>query len=513
VKICSTLKRLDSYLIRAFIPPFLLAFFIALFVLIMQILWLYIDDILGKGTGIFVVIEFLMYLSMSLVPMALPIGVLLASVMVFGNLGERYELSSFKSAGISLVRIMLPLIIFCSLIACFSWVASEQIIPYSNLKFKSRLYDMRKQKPTLNLDEKIFNEDFQGYTLRIGKKAADGRHIEDVMIYDHRQTSGDAYNMVRAERGEMFTTADKKQFIMRLYDGVAYRNDFQQSGKKRTMPFTRTYFSAYTKVFDLTQFELSRTDEELFRSNQTMKNSKSLKLSVDSLTRELSLQREKMSYEYDKMIGDSKADTASGRWADERRGENNEEYLRYIRLIPQRQDTPVIGSPSQFYAYYKKEDMLDLFPRAISQAKNTIDRVESMEYSVNRLTEKRTKHIYELHMKYAFAVACLIFLFIGGPMGAIVRKGGFGYPLLVSVGFFVSFILLTTFCKKLAESGSLSAILAAWMPVLIFLPLGTFLTYKAVNDSRFLDWDRLSHWLRRVLGKEKHVEAETDMEV
>ena len=473
---------------------------IALFVLIMQMLWLYIDDILGKGTGILIVIEFLFYLSMSLFPLALPIGVMLASVMVFGNLGEKYELSSFKSAGISLLRIMRPLIFLCALISVFSWFSSEYIIPYSNLKFKSRLYDMRKQKPTLSLDTKIFNEDFQGYTLRIGDKDPDGRHIKDVMIYNHQDNSIDNYHLIRAKNGEMFTSKDKKQFIMRLYDGVEYRNDIEQSGKK-TRPFVRTYFSEYTKVFDLTQFELSRTDEDLFRSNQTMKNSRSLREAADSLKRELDLQKEKLVYEYDRMIGGSLVDTSSSSWKEDARGENSNEYEKYIALVPERLKEPVLKNVDQFYAYYSKKDLRDLLPRAISLANNTVDRAKNLEHSISWLTEKRVKHIYELHMKFAFAISCLIFLFIGGSMGAIVRKGGFGYPLLVAVSFFVTFILLTTLCKKLAESGALSATLAAWMPVIIYMPLGAFLTYKAVNDAKFLNFDRLVVWVNKRFRK------------
>lgn len=469
----------------------------------MQTLFVYIDDILGKGTGLLIVMEFLLYLSMSLFPMALPIGVLLASVMVFGNLGEKYELSSFKSAGISLLRIMRPLIFLGILISLFSWFSSEYIIPYSNLKFKSRLYDMRKQKPTLSLDTKIFNEDFQGYTLRIGEKDTDGRNIRDVMIYNHQDNAVEHYHLIRANRGEMFITPDKKQFIMQLYDGVEYRNDFQSTEKKRSRPFSRTYFSSYTKVFDLTQFELSRTDEDLFRSNQTMKNSRSLLEAADSLKKEVALQRGKMVYEYDRMIGESLVDTSTSGWKKETKGKARPEYERYLALIPQRLDTPVIDTSGQFYSYYSKEDLRDLFPRAISLANNTIERTESLSYSIERLSEKRVKHIYELHMKFVFAIACLIFLFVGGPMGAIVRKGGFGYPLLVAVTFFVMFILLTTFCKKLAESGTLTAFTAAWMPIFIYLPLGAFLTFKAVNDAKFFDWDRTIMWLQRLLARNK----------
>ncbi|MDX1684595.1 MAG: LptF/LptG family permease, partial [Saprospiraceae bacterium] len=284
------IKKLDALLIKSFLPPFVLATFIALFVLIMQTLWLYIDDILGKGANMFIVMEFLFYLSMSLVPLALPIGVLLASVMLFGNLGEKYELSSMKSAGISLFRIMMPLIALCMGIAAFSWVCNEYIIPYSNLKFKSRLYDLRKSRPALNLEEGVFNDDFDGYVIHIGKKEDDDRHIRDVLIYDHQHTASKGEtNIIRAKSGEMYATEDNDFFVMKLYDGHMYQEMSRRaSSSEGKYPFIRSSFDEWTKIFDLRQFELNRTDEDLFKSNQSMKNSAQLSADIDSMRQRLS---------------------------------------------------------------------------------------------------------------------------------------------------------------------------------------------------------------------------------
>ena len=217
-------KKLDMMLVKGFIPTFILSFLIAMFVLVMQTLWLYIDDIIGTGAGFWIIVEFLLYLSFSMIPWALPIGVLLAGVFQFGNLGERYELSSMKSAGISLLRIMRPLILFAALVTIFSFLCSEYLIPRSNLQFLSRLHDLKKQKPTLSLQEGVFNEDFYGYVIRIGKKASNGKDISDILIYDHSsQDATGERTFISASEGSMYITRKNKFLVMKLENGAIYQ--------------------------------------------------------------------------------------------------------------------------------------------------------------------------------------------------------------------------------------------------------------------------------------------------
>ncbi|RMF28973.1 MAG: YjgP/YjgQ family permease, partial [Bacteroidetes bacterium] len=268
-----------------FLPPFGVAFAIALFVFVLQTLWLYIDDIAGKGVGFFLLVELVSYLSVSMVPMSLSVAVLLTSVMVLGNMAERYELSSFKSAGVSLWRVMRPLIVLTAGIALFSYFCLNNLIPVSNLKFKSRLYDIRKQKPTLTLDEGVFNDDFKGYAIRIGKKLPDNRHIEDVLIYDHSEAEKGRYLAVAAKSGEMYVTQDGSFFVMELHDGQQYMEPKPSTKEKggRTLPFVRTSFRTWYKVFDLDEFELNRTDEQLFKNHYSMLNSRQLRQAIDSI--------------------------------------------------------------------------------------------------------------------------------------------------------------------------------------------------------------------------------------
>ena len=279
------MKIIDKFLIRSFVGPFIIAFFIALFVLIMQFLWLYIDEMMGKGLTIFDVSELLFYLSVGFVPQALPIGVLISTVMVMGNLAERYELSSFKSAGVSLLRVMRPLLWAVGTIAIFSFFTSEILIPWANLKFYSRFYDIRKSKPALNLEAGVFNDEFAAFTLRIGKKYGDGSKLEEVMIYD----KGVSTNLVKqtlAKKGEMLNSADRQFIVMNLYDGIRYEettgNGGQQSGKN---PFVRTKFSSWQTIFDLSEFDRKETDEGLFKNNQKMLSSTQLIGAMDSMKR------------------------------------------------------------------------------------------------------------------------------------------------------------------------------------------------------------------------------------
>ncbi len=200
------MKKIDKYLLSSFIGPFVVSFGIALFVLVMQFLWLYIDEIAGKGASIFILLELIGYMSISTFPMALPIAVLIASVMVMGNLAERYELSSMRSAGIPLIRIMFSLIVVSGGISVFSYFCSDYLIPIANLKFKSRLFDIRRQKPALTLEKGVFNEDFRQFVIRIGDKEKDGETIKNVMIEDQTNLGKAKFNQILADSGQMYTT-------------------------------------------------------------------------------------------------------------------------------------------------------------------------------------------------------------------------------------------------------------------------------------------------------------------
>ncbi len=545
----------------SFIPPFVVTFFIALFVLVMQTLWLYIDDIAGKGVGFFLLVELVAYMSISMIPMALPVAVLISSVMVMGNLAEQYELSSFKSAGVSLWRIMRPLMVVTLVIGLFSFFCSNYFIPVSNLKFKSRLHDIKNQKPALSMEESLFNQDFQGYSIRLGDKMPDNQTIKDVMVYDNRDANKGMLNMVAADSGQMYGSTDGQYFVMHLYNGNQISEPKPTNkGGKRNYPIMRTTYKEWTKVFDLDEFELDRTDENLFKSHHTMLSNRQLLVAIDSIdlkvqdriTRfdeqthkyyyywekvdaarkkkkreeDLIKRKEKIAKEKPKLNSNKKKETnkkgnktdfkTTAPTSEKKKTELKQHKIKKEpttkkkdailnpkkggtqkekggikkaedknskpdNLLSQTIDIPLIEykTIANTFRKGKKEEL-------VAKAKNTVkgikDQASSNTRSIKKTLESRVKHVFEFHSKFSMALACFIFLFVGAPMGAIVRKGGFGWPLLISIIFFMLFVIISIFSKNIAERFVIDAVLASWMNCLVIFPMGLVLTFWAMRD-------------------------------
>lgn len=529
----------------------------------MQMLWLYIDDIAGKGVGFFLLMELIGYMSVSFFPMALAIASLISSVMVLGNLAEHYELSSIKSAGVPLFRTILPLAFVVFGIAVFSFFCSNNIIPVSNLKFKSRLYDIRRQKPTLNLEPGAFNDDFKGFSIRIGEKKADNRTIGDVLIYDQSEASkGGKMTVISAAEGEMYVTDDEKFFIMELSDGMQSYEP-APSGKTsstKNAPFSRTYFKKWTKVFDLAEFEMSRTDVGLFKSHHSMMSVQQLSTAIDSIDddteeryRRLYEQTVRFFYPMKKVW---QADLEKER--EKRKAEGKDEndnveggidYKKYMDKSPKKVDKKKIaqksvGKPKEkekiskqkksatpksgrtvleqkiekplaeygsFAELFEQKKRTELYDKAKSFSRTVQGQAESANRSMERIRINRVKHVFELNSKFSTAAACLIFLFIGAPMGAIIRKGGFGYPLLISIIFFMIFMVITIFSKNIAERAIIDAALAAWMNCIILAPFGVVLTWAAMTDSKILNFDKVVLLFQKIVAFFKKEKDEEDI--
>ncbi len=479
-------KNIDRMLIKGFISPFVISFSIALFVLVMQTLWLYIDDIIGKGAGFFVILEFLLYLSISLIPMALPIGVLLAGVFLFGNLGENYELSSMKSAGISLLRIMRPIIIIGAIIGGLSWICSDYIIPRSNLKFLSRLHDLKRQKPTLSISEGVFNEDFYGYVIRIEKKSIDGMHIEKIQINDH--SNPNSQTLILAKKGVMYVTNGGSFLVMQLNDGEMLQIPDKRSISNSKFPLVKSKFDTLTKVFSLKEFDFERTDEELFKGNQRMKNSKQLRIEIDSLEKERSnlivpmIEHSNIRFS-ESFLRNGESISRFENKTESRLKRNSE--LRFGYLMDSR-DSGIVAAI--LARYYKPDTLqrLSNWKQAYSIFQRDLNSKESFKETQRSISVRESKFTYELLIKYSFAVICLIFIFVGAPLGAIVRKGGYGYPLLLCILVFVTYVLLNTFFKRLSESLAVSAQIGALLPCVIIAIPGIFLSWTAMRDRNFL---------------------------
>jgi len=524
----------------------------------MQMLWLYIDDIAGKGVGFFLLMELIGYMSVSFFPMALAIASLISSVMVLGNLAEHYELSSIKSAGVPLSRTILPLAFVVFGIAIFSFFCSNNIIPVSNLKFKSRLYDIRRQKPTLNLEEGAFNDDFKGFSIRIGEKGSDNRTIKDVLIYDQSEASkGGKMTVISAAAGEMYVTDDEKFFIMELTDGMQSYEP-APTGKTtstKNAPFSRTYFQKWTKVFDLGEFEMSRTDVGLFKSHHSMMSVQQLSTAIDSIDNDRSERFRRLHEQTVRFFYPMKKIWQAEIAKEKKKKNVNEnivngvDYEKYMDKSPKKVDTKNIkqnsvGKPKKdkekkekdkkdskkkdktksstpkkskrkvleqkiekplaeyqtFAELFEQRKRSELYDKAKSFSRTVQGQAESAKRSMERIRLSRVKHVFEMNSKFSTAAACLIFLFIGAPMGAIVRKGGFGYPLLISIIFFMIFMVITIFSKNLAERAVIDATLAAWMNCLILAPFGMVITWAAMTDRKIFNFDKVVFLFQRVVA-------------
>jgi len=474
------LKQLDKLVLLGFVSPFLMTFFVSLFVFIMQFLWKYIDEIMGKGLDVAIIIELIFYLSMSLVPMALPISVLISSVMVMGNMGERYELASLKSAGVSLSRVMAPLFIVSVFVMLTSFFISDIVIPFSNLKFQTRLYDIRRQKATLSLEEGIFNDDFKGFSIRVKEKGENEKDLKDVMIYDHSANTTNPSQII-AKSGEMYP-AGESFMVMKLNDGTQYQElKSGGTGRASNFPYMRIKFKSWRKVFDMGEFDIDKTDEQVFQNHHRMLNSSDLLENIDSL---------------------------KSQWL-------NTNFSLYRKSVPffsmlHVKDSLVVMNPlnSRYILDTTVRSILDLIPlkqqeSAVEKAKTLANRVDDYSRGSQRTIRGVEfliiEHYNELYRKISFAVACFIFLFIGAPMGAIVRKGGFGWPILISIIFFVLFLVFALIGERLSEGQVLSPFFGMLFPCFVIFPIGIYLTRKAINDSAVFNLETYTILFQKII--------------
>lgn len=505
---------LDRLILKGFVGPCLLAFFIVEFVLVMQYMWKKIDELLGKGYSTLDYLELLGYMGMTLVPLALPLTILLASVMVYGDMAEKYELSSIKSSGTSLLRILWPGLVIAFLIAGLSIFSSNYLKPMAFDRYSKKYKAMKTNKLTFAFDENIFNYDFTNYSIRIGKKEKDGRSISDILIYDMSDTDNSVTNFIQAKSGEMYTTPDKRYLIMDLYDGYQFkeeraglvdkvRRNFNLQGR----PVARYEFSSLRKTFDLSEVINLTLTRSSYQKNKMM-NSAELLNSIDSFyTAELE-NREKNIYPYT-ILGKQKK-IPEEIIKDNKQRELLKKATAQKKIKVKRTSTParVITEkvPEDLKIDFSKIDnqkvtsLFDLFEldkkdkfieQAKKQAQATLSAAGTNRYENIRIKRDVENYKYTLHVMYSWALICIIFLFIGGPAGAIVRKGGFGYPLLIAIGFYLTFVMSGIFGEKLVRTGSLNAITGAWLPCFILAPFAIYFTYRAMMDNRpIINWKK-----------------------
>jgi len=477
-------KKLDKLIIKAFIGPFIAIFFITTFVLVLQFFWLYIDDVVGKGVDLGTIGRLVLYVSATLVPLALPLAVLLSSIMTFGNLGETFELVAIKSAGITLLRFMRPLF-FVSIFICYiAFLFNNYIIPVANLKMNTLKYDIIMSKPAFDIKEGVFYDRIEGYVIKIGKKEKDDSTIRDVVIYEQNY-SGLQDDIIVAEKGKMIVTPDKKSLEFKLQNGSLYREKGERLSTNTE--FVRMGFSQYEKVLDLSSFKLNRTDDSNFRNNYQMLSLRQLGRTIDSLKRSDSSYLVKVRSDIRTALNFPKyLDTAG--WA----------ALKPLPIPPSPATSTATSSATSKKTAVPPKPMTfrDLLPDSARTA--VLDRSlavlnglrGSLDQPAMMFEAERNdlrNHQIAWHEKITLSVACLVMFLIGAPLGSIIRKGGIGLPLIFAVIFFVIFFMLNNFGKKFVKQDVLTPIGGMWLATYVLTPVGLFLIYKALHDSQLFN--------------------------
>lgn len=478
-------KKLDRLVLKYYLGPFVATFFICLFILLMQFLWKYVDDLVGKGLEWYVLTELMFYASASLIPLALPLAVLLSSIMTLGALAENNELMSAKAAGIPLYKVLRPLIGFIILVSIGAFFFSNHAIPYANLKFKSLLYDIRQQKPALDILEGVFYGGIDNYSIRIGKKHDDDRSIEDVLIYDHSDQAGNII-VIRANHGEMFTSDDGDWLILRLFEGTRYEEVHQGRRRAENFPHNRMSFQQYQLQFDLSGFQMGRSDESLFKSSYGMLNIRQLEEHIDSSHSKLEKKLRRLKH-YTRPYFTYQRDSA---FAEREFKEIQVDTLRdFIDVFPTN----------------KQAGVLD---RAKAQASSIKSIYGSNIYEISEFRRMMQRYKIEWHRKFTLSFACLLLFLIGAPLGAIIRKGGLGMPAVVSIILFIIYHVMSITGEKFSKQFVATAFEGMWTPIFILFPFGIILVYQANKDAQILNLEsyiiagrKLVKWFKKSKNK------------
>ncbi|MBI5856294.1 MAG: LptF/LptG family permease [Sphingobacteriales bacterium] len=477
-------KKLDRLVVKAFIGPFVATFFITLLVLVMQFFWLYIDDFVGKGLSTGIILKFIWYQSAVLVPLALPLAVLLSSLMTFGNLGESFELVAIKSAGISLLRFMRPLFLVSVLISGIAFMFSNYIIPVATLKSRTLLSDIVFAKPAFDLKEGVFYDKIPGYAIKIGQKQADSI-IKDVVVYEQNNPLQD--NFIIAKNGIMKVSEDKRFLEFYLKDGWRYQERGNQYDNQ-SIEFIRIGFKEYRKQFDLGSFQINWTPDSANKNNERMYSMRQLNKAIDSLEKELLATKQRSDSEIIRMIHFTSLidsfDTKSRKFT-------NDSLAKKIK---------------SFDEILPDSARTNIAQQVHGLASSLRFSAESSSNNINDKARVLRRHKIEWHRKITLSLACIVLFLIGAPLGSIIRKGGLGTPLIFAIVFFMLFYFSSTMGEKFAKENTLSPFTGMWLATFVLVPVGIFLTVKAMRDSQLFNKEfyfRISKLFTRILRKKQ----------
>jgi lipopolysaccharide export system permease protein len=483
------MKKIDKLIIGSFLGPFVLTLCIVTFIFLMRLIAQYMPELVGKDISMADYGKLLSYFSLITIPISLPLAVLLSSLMAFGNLGEFFELTAIKSAGISAWRAMLPVFITVIFITIFSFWFNNKVAPWANLKGYSLLYDIKTAKAALNIKEGIFYNDIPGYNIKVDKKFPDGRSLKNLVIYRHPPNEYDAANrdVTLADSGLMYTINDNSYLVMELFKGNQY-NESNPNGTTASSvigniventQLVRNKFDHYKMVVSLESFGMKRTGENQFEYHEFMKDANELHIISDSLHRKYQTTQQNL-------------------FATTKQYYNYTSRAELLLLSPKTSPKPGAWIDSLLKKHpLTKDDKQTALASAIGTANNILSYTKSNKLNLLEQEKQWFRYDLEQHHKYSQSLACLVMFLIGAPLGAIIKKGGFGLPVLVSVVFFILSYVFTIQGDKWAKDGLVWVPIGAWLSNVILALVGIYFTDKALKDSRLFDQDVYIIWAEK----------------
>ena len=473
------IKKIDIFVFKAYSLLFVGTFFICLFIFMMQFMWRYVDELIGKGLTLDVLAHFFYYAGLTLIPMSLPLAILLASLITFGNLGERFELLSMKAAGIPLIRILQPIIIFNILLCIGSFYFQNVTGPEAQKKFYTLIYSMKQKSPELEIPEGIFYSEIPGYNIFVEKKGKENGMLYGVMIYSTTDGYEDA-QIVLADSAELKTTADEKHHMLTMYAGERFRNMQAQGNMmaRANVPYMRETFIQET---DLIPFDnnFNMMDANVFSGSAQTKNLREIETGLDSLAHKSdSIGRSLFAYL------------------------QNTTYRRKVNIASQ--DSAKIARQTlnfdTLYSQLTVSQQQSILRNAMQKSTVATNEYEFRGLISKDIDQSTRTHWVEWHKKFTLSLACLFFFFIGAPLGAIIRKGGLGVPVVISVTIFIFYYIINVSGEKMAKSGEWVPWFGEWLSSMVLCPIGIFLTYKANKDSAVFNIEAYINVIRKILG-------------
>ncbi|UBZ05984.1 LptF/LptG family permease [Salegentibacter mishustinae] len=471
------MKILDRYILTSYLKTFFSVFIILMFIFVLQTIWLYIGELAGKDLDTEIILKFLLYFSPKLVPLVLPLTILLTSIMTFGNFAENYEFAAMKSSGISLQRAMRSLTVFILLVSVTAFFFANNVIPAAEYKSINLRKNIAKLKPAMAITEGVFN-DLGTINIKVEDKSGDnGQYLTDVIIHKKTNRSGN-FTVIKAEEGELVGSTDSDVLSLILKDGNYY-DEIQPSdySKRRDKPFAKSYFEEYTINLDLSDFNNVDLEDESYSNTQGMLNISELRQSIDSFS---TSHNEKKRALTENMYQRTNFDNIA------------------VNLNPSDSIKEIENTILEEYDTYQAVQIVNL---SLGSVNGALSHLNIKKSELKNSTKQLNKFEIALHEKYVLAVACIVLFFVGAPLGAIIRKGGMGLPMVVAILLFLTYHFIGIFAKNSAEDGSISPFMATWLSTLIMLPLGIYLTYRATTDQGLFAFDNITEPIRKALKK------------